>query len=188
MSLSVSQLSPFPLHLIDPLPPPPPHTHAHLHFLDVLSVSPLIPLAHPLPPCLPSAKSSCLPSIPLTSLLQFLSAWHNSPSCAGLWTLASLTRSHSSGLWKAEITLFSPPLAAATYCAIHHTWRMINTSPSPLPLPHPLLLSLTTSPPLDCISLTFGQVYVRKLSLSALLSYAAGPETQTKNRIRCQWQ
>lgn len=121
----------FSLALYWPSPPSPHLTYpSSLHFPWCPLYLPYHPSVHPLCPSLPS----CLLSFPLPSLFSF----NFSPSdttvhhVPGSGHRPPLIRFYSSGLWKAEITLSSPPLAAATYCAIHHTWRMINTQALPL--------------------------------------------------------
>lgn len=180
ISISVSQSSSFSLRFIDP---PVLKSHPPISRVFPLTFSFFSPT---LPFCLPSVKSSCLPSIPLTSLFSFNfslpdTAVHH---VLGSGRRASLWRPHSSGLWKAEITHSSPPLAAATYCAIHHTWRMINTSPSPLLSPsrsshphHPSLLLLYCTLYFSDDLLSAAWVYARKLNLLAL------SETRSKARV-----
>lgn len=80
----------------------------------------------------PPAPPACPPSTGRSSfLVQYVRLTQQSIMLWALDAGLSRTLSFIRALKSTDHSLSSPPLAAATYCTIHHTWRMINTSPPP---------------------------------------------------------
>lgn len=147
ISISVSQSSSFSLRFIDP-----PVLKSHPPHLTCLPPYIFLFLPHSsFSSALCKKLLSSLHSPHLSFLLQFLSAWHSSPSCAGLWTpglpltpsfIRSLkSRNHSllSSAGRCHLLRYPSHLADDQYKPFPSALSLPLLSPSP-PLPPPPLL------------------------------------------------